>query len=137
VLKAQYAPSGSGFFAFPGDEWGLPYKIDMNYWTPQNTNAYFARPRFAGGGNEQIQTKYLQNSAFGRVKQLTLGYSLPKQLTNKWRLQKLRVYVTGSNLITVTPLSKQYDPEVVDQLQGGFGTYPVNKSMSFGIQATL
>jgi TonB-linked SusC/RagA family outer membrane protein len=142
VLKAQYSPSGGIFYAFPYDEYGIPYKLDMNYWTPQNTNAYFARPRFDGGGNEQVQTKYLQNAAFGRVKQLTLGYGLPKQWAGKLKLQKLRVYVTGANLITITRLNKIFDPEVINDYQNGTGfngaaTYPVNKSVSFGLSATL
>ena len=136
VLKAQYAPGGGVFFAFPYDEYGIPYKLDLNYWTPQNSNAYFARPRFDGGGNEQTQTHFLQNAAFGRIKQMTLGYGLPKDWATKLRLQRLRVYVTGANLITITHLNKVYDPEIINY-QGGATTYPVNKSVSFGLTATL
>jgi hypothetical protein len=136
VLKADYNPGGSVFFAFPYDEYGIPYKYAMNYWTPENPNAYFARPRFNGGGNEQAQTRYLQNAAFARVKQLTLGYTLPKRLTDRWNIQRIRAYVTGANLITITSLFKGYDPEIVNY-QGGFQTYPINKSVSFGLQVSL
>lgn len=137
VLKADYDPTGNNVFnAFSGNEWGIPYKYAMNYWTPQNPNAYFGRPRFAGWGNEQTQTKYLQNAAFVRVKQLTLGYTLPKSMLASWKLQRLRVYVTGANLITFTSLFKGFDPEIINY-QGGFQTYPINKSVSFGLQVSL
>lgn len=136
VLKADYSPGGSVFYAFASNEWNLPYKYATNYWTPETPNAYFSRPRFNGTGNEQAQTKYLQSAAFGRVKQLTLGYTIPRLWTGKWKVQKLRAYVTGSNLITLTSLFKGYDPELINY-QGGFQTYPVNKSVSFGLTATL
>lgn len=136
VLKADYAPGGAVFFAFPYDEYGIPYKYAMNYWTPENTNAYYARPRFNGSGNTQVQTKYLQNAAFARVKQLTLGYTLPKKLTDQWKIQRVRAYITGANLLTITSLFKGIDPEIVNY-QGSFQTYPINKSVSFGLQVSL
>ncbi len=136
VLKADYNPQGSVFYAFASNEWNLPYRYATDYWTPENTNAYFARPRFNGQGNEQAQTKYLQNAAYGRVKQLTLGYSLPKALLAKWKIQRVRAYVTGANLFTVTSLFKGYDPEIIN-FQGGFNSYPLNKSVSFGLQIGL
>src|SRR6185437_11981071 len=137
VLKRDFDPNGSLVFnSFYSNEWNLPYKYAMDYWTPQNPNAYFARPRFAGWGNEQTQTKYMQSAAYGRVKQLTLGYSLPHQLIDKWKIQKVRAYITGANLITITSLFKGFDPELVN-FGGGYTTYPINKSVSFGLQVTL
>ena len=132
-LKQDFAPGGGVFYAFPYDEYGIPYAYGTNYWTPTNTNAYFARPRFAGGGNEQTQTKYLQNAAYARIKQLTLGYNISKQWTSKLKIQRIRLYVTGENLFTITSLFKGYDPELISSFQ----TYPINKSVSFGVQATL
>jgi len=142
VLKADYAPNDYVFYAFQGNEWNIPYGYATNYWTPQNPNAYFARPRFNGSGNEQPNTHYLQNAAYARVKQLTLGYALPGTLTSKLHVKKVRVYVTGANLITITSLFKGYDPEIVttgltSQISPNFQTYPINKSVSFGLQATL
>jgi TonB-linked SusC/RagA family outer membrane protein len=136
VLKADFMPNDYAFYAFQGNEWNIPYQYATDYWTPQNTNAYFARPRFAGSGNQQAQTKFLQNAAYARIKQLTLGYSLPTPLINKLNIQKVRFYVTGANLFTITSLFKAYDPEMATN---GFGyqVYPINKSVSFGLQVTL
>lgn len=137
VLKRDFNPTGSNVFnAFPYDEWGIPYGYAMNYWTPGNTSAYFARPRFAGYGNEQSQTKFLQSAAYARVKQITLGYTLPKEKISKINFQQVRLYITGENLITVTSLFKGFDPEIVN-FNGGYNTYPINKSVSFGLQFTL
>lgn len=137
VLKAKYNPVQSNVFnPFPYDEYGIPYGYATNSWSPDNPNAYFGRPRFAGYGNEQTQTRFLQNAAFARVKQLTLGYTLPHTLLGRWNIQRVRAYVTGANLITITSLFKGFDPEIINY-QGGFNTYPINKSVSFGLQVTL
>jgi len=57
-------------------------------------------------------------------------------LLSSWKLQRIRVYVTGANLVTFTSLFKGFDPEIVNY-QGVFQTYPINKSVSFGLQVTL
>jgi hypothetical protein len=132
VLKHDFYPNEYVFYAFRDDEYSIPSQFSTNYWTPTHTNAYFPRVRFSGGGNEQEQDKYILNAAYVRVKQLTIGYSLPKMISNKLKIQRLRLYATGANLFTFTPLNKNYDPEVVN-----FNTYPLNRSISFGIQATL
>jgi len=136
VLKADYVPDDISFYAFRDVEWNLPYGNAVDYWTPETPNAYFPRPRFQGSGNNRVQTKYLQNAAYGRVKQLTLGYTLPLQWTSRFKVQKIRAYVTGANLFTVTSLFDAWDPEIVTN-QGNFATYPIFKSVSFGLQVTL
>jgi TonB-linked SusC/RagA family outer membrane protein len=133
VLKRDFDPTEKGVFnSFFSGEYAIPYTYATDRWTPTNTNAYFARTRFYGEGNQQTQTKYLQNAAYARIKQLTLGYSLPKEMLSKIGVKKVRVYVTGANLFTITSLFKGFDPELID-----YQAYPVNKSLSFGLQATL
>ncbi|HTI91085.1 MAG TPA: TonB-dependent receptor [Puia sp.] len=132
VLKQEFYPNEYVFYAFRDDEYSIPSQFATNYWTPTHTNAFFPRLRFAGGGNEQAQDKYILNAAYVRVKQLTLGYTLPAAMTKRMKIQRVRFYITGQNLFTFTPLNKNYDPEVLS-----FNTYPLNKSISFGIQAGL
>jgi TonB-linked SusC/RagA family outer membrane protein len=132
VLKHDFYPNEYVFYAFRDDEYSIPSQYSTDYWTPQNPNAFFPRVRFAGGGNEQAQDKYILNAAYARIKQLTLGYRLPKLLLSKIKVQNVRLYITGANLFTITPLNKNYDPEVV-----GFNTYPLNKSLSAGVQISL
>jgi TonB-linked SusC/RagA family outer membrane protein len=133
VLKQDFYPNEYVFYAFRDDEYSIPSQMTTNYWTPTNTNAYYPRIRFSGGGNEQSQDKYILNAGYARIKQLTLGYTLSPAITKSIKLQKIRVYVTGANLFTITSLNKSYDPETASS----FGTYPLNKSLSFGLQATF
>jgi TonB-linked SusC/RagA family outer membrane protein len=132
VLQQRFYPNEYVFYAFRDDIYSIPSQFATNYWTPTHTNAFFPRLRFGGGGNEQAQDKYLLNAAYVRVKQLTLGYTLPTAITKSWKIQRVRFYITGQNLFTFTSLNKNYDPEVLN-----FNTYPLNKSISFGIQAGL
>ena len=68
----------------------------------------------------------------GRLKNLTVGYTIPKNLTTKWGISRLRLYVTGENLLTITPLNDAFDPETL----GGM-TYPINRKVAIGLNLTL
>ncbi|WP_326993599.1 TonB-dependent receptor [Chitinophaga sp. 212800010-3] len=134
LLKQDFDPTGSIVFnAFAGSEHNLPYKYAMDYWTPDNPNAYFARPRFAGAGNQVTQTKYIQNVAYARLKQLTLGYTFDAATLERIKLKKLRLYLTAENLFKVTSLFRGFDPDLI----AGYRSYPVNKAFSAGIQVGL
>lgn len=150
---------------YPGPEadyfWGQynrPYnKVPVSQldkiWSETNPNAYF--PRYRGysaqnGSNEltQVQTKYLQNAAYVRLKNIQLGYHLPLSLIRKIKLGDARVFVSGENLWTWSPLykiSKDLDPESIngsdrvltDGTNGNGNNYPVLKSITLGISATF
>lgn len=110
-------------------EWNVPFVYATDYWTPENQQAYFPRLRFGNGGNSKIQTDYLQDASYLRVKQITLGYSLPKTLIQKAKLNRVRVYITAQNLFTFTSLFEAFDPEVLN-----FQDAPQMKSVAFGLQ---
>ena len=131
IGKRDLMIAGRQFFGFTS-EWDVPLKPQLDYWTPENTDAYYPRQRFGGGGNFQTQTKYLQNGAYARMKNISLGYSLPRTLISKIKLQNVRVYVTGQNLFEVTKFFKSLDPETYSQ-----GAYPLNRAISGGIQIGL
>ena len=132
VGKRDLMLGGAYFWGFT-DEWRTPTTEQLDYWTPDNPNAYYPRQRFGGGGNFQSQTKYLQNGAYMRMKQLTLGYSIPKALLSKVRISSLRFYFTGQNLFEFTKMIKSYDPEQPDRK----GDYPLDRAFSFGVQVSL
>lgn len=127
----MFSNSEAYFWGFTS-EWSIPNILNLDYWTPTNTDAYFPRLRFGGGGNYQTQTRYLQNGAYLRMKQLTFGYTLPEHLLQKFKLNKVRVYATGQNLFVITRLSKSFDPEQLDR-----SVYPLTRGISFGIQIGL
>ena len=122
----------------------MPKFVGENIWTEDNPNAYFPRPQaYISTGSQDLsyaQTKYLQNAAYLRLKNLTMGYTLPNSLTKKLHIEKLRVYFTGQNLFEFTALTDAYDPEGLahDPDAGesvGIGTaYPIQRTYSFGIE---
>jgi hypothetical protein len=97
-----------------------------------------------GCHNYYPQTKYLVDMSYLRLKNVTLGYTLPKYLTNKFYIQKLRVYGSVNNLCLLHKGSGDLpiDPEM-NAGQGSLGlgtwgrTYPITRSWSFGIQVTF
>ena len=107
-------------------------KQALDYWTPENTGAYFPRPLWTHGGNHQKSDRYLQNAAYIRLKNLPLGYTFPKHIMNKVGISRLRVYVQGENLLTFTPLIDSYDPETLSNM-----TYPISRKYSVGLNLTF
>lgn len=150
IVKRDWNPgTDNGYF------WGpfsrqynnfYPQSIEANSWTPENPNAYF--PRLAvyadrGGPYEGGQLgvnsdKYLQNAAYFRIKNITIGYSLPKKLIEKLKIDNVRFYATGMNLFTFSPLYKNNPDRTVDPEQLGNGNaYPFTKTYAFGIDVKL
>ena len=116
-----------------GSEWDVPMKAALDYWSEDNKGAYLPRPYINGGhGNREVSTLYLQNAAYIRLKQISLGYTFPEKWIKKMALSKARIYFTGQNLVTLTKLNKMYDPENTN-LMG----YPVPKSYSVGLNLTF
>lgn len=114
-------------------EWAVPQKINTDYWTPDNTDAYFPRPRVGGAGEvNQAQTRFLQNAAYLRLKQLTVGYSIPKRITQKAGIQGVRLYLSGNNIWEATKMLKIFDPE-----ESATDMYPLTRAYSFGASITL
>ncbi|WP_262247896.1 SusC/RagA family TonB-linked outer membrane protein [Parapedobacter soli] len=112
-----------------------------NHWSEHNQNLYALWPRLSaypiqngsGGSlqsnNTQSSTWFMRDGSFLRIKQVELGYSIPQALIERIRVSNLRLYVTGSNLFTISKF-KLWDVEMAGN---GLG-YPVQKVINFGIQ---
>jgi hypothetical protein len=100
-----------------------------------NVNSYYPRPLF-NNKNTEWQTRYLQNAAYIRLKNVQLGYTIPPNISQKIHLQKCRLYVSGENLWTATKLSSIFDPETIDGGSGG-NVYPLSKVYSVGMSLTF
>lgn len=95
-------------------------------------------------GNGDFSDLYVENGNYLKLKNITLGYTLPKKLTTKWGMQKLRVYVTAQNVFTITKYSG-YDPELgetyadnndnygVTELAVDRGQFPQTRSFLMGV----
>lgn len=109
------------------------FRSDPEHPFGQNLNAYYPRPEYSNK-NKSTQTRFLQNAAYIRLKNLQIGYTLPAHITQKVHIDKLRFFVSGENLWTGTSLTSIFDPELVDQ--GGYNwgnQYPLSRTFSFGL----
>ena len=124
-----------------------------NHWTPETPNAYL--PRYVarqanrdGGILTKAQTRYLQNVAYLRLKNVQLGYNLPKNIISKIHATNVRVYISAENIWTASPLYKitrDIDVEnavVSDQVftttNAGDGyNYSMMKGITFGLSITF
>jgi TonB-linked SusC/RagA family outer membrane protein len=115
--------------------------VPENLWTDKNqTN----NPAWSNTGhNYNGSSRYVYNSSYAKLKNLSLTYRFPNALTRGMKLSNLEVYVSGQNLWTITPY-KGYDPEIDNQPTGNaisqgqeFGVIPNPKSYTFGVRVSL
>ncbi|MCK9412595.1 MAG: TonB-dependent receptor [Prolixibacteraceae bacterium] len=133
IAKRDVVLGNTLFLDVYTNEWTTQSKVLADFWTPENPNAYFPRPLFNIGTDvTAVQTHFLQNGAYLRLKQLTLGYTIPSFWTRKIGIEKARIYFSGNNLWTHTKMIKISDPEMVNAMD-----YPLNKSISFGLNIDL
>ncbi len=147
TLKRDYWASGAVFWGACGiQKWQalgftehLDYfRADSNDPLGQNLDSYYPRVSWNSSRDTYKQTKYLQNAAYCRLKNITLGYTLPKDITSKMFIQSLRLFVSAENLLIITDFTKLSDPELIDAESWGFGkTYPLSKTISFGVGLTF
>lgn len=127
-----YLP-GTSFRSHYGSEWQVPSAYNNDYWTEENTGAYFPRARFNGGSAiNQAQTRYMVDASYCRLKSVSIGYTLPKVLTQKASIEKIRIYFTGENLFTISDTPDGLDPELDNPY-----TYPMQRSLSVGLSLTF
>ena len=117
------------------------FKDHLDYWRPEtdtnlgpNTNAFYPRPLFgAGGKNFQTSDRYLQNAAYMRIKNIQLGYTLPAAVASKIGASRIRFYFSAENLATFTKMNKIFDPEATGGDWGPGKLYPLQRTISFGL----
>lgn len=143
---------GNGFLALPGfqaSDGAMPQAIAGDFWREDRTDAFYPAPwNMSGAGsgqNMQVQSRYLLDMSYLRIKNITLGYRLPQSMTQKIHLDKVRVYASLENFFTFDNLrGLPVDPEEIAGYsmwnatnynlgRTGVGI-PTFKSASFGLQ---
>lgn len=113
----------------------MPWRIHQDYWTPENTDARFPRLYANDTQNLSNSTHWLANSAYIRLKNLQVGYTLPSSWTRKLKLEKVRVYFTGQDLWESTKMwYPYYDPE---SPYSADYIYPFYRTYSFGLNVNF
>ncbi len=108
-----------------------------DHWSESDRNLYALYPRFGTSSNQitnnlQTSTWWMRNGSFLRLKSVELGYSLANNLLNKVRMKSCRLYLSGSNLLTLSGF-KLWDVE-----QGGNGfAYPIQRVLNIGAQISI
>lgn len=147
VGKRDYWLGGTYFWGMSGmNEWQASgFKEHWDFWRPEgdplgaNTNAYYPRVLKADNRNTKVQSRYLQNAAYCRLKNIQVGYTLPKCLTSKAQISSVRVYVSGDNLLTFSNISDIFDPETLgSQWNNDPGKlYPLQRVISVGLNVNF
>lgn len=117
--------------------------IILDRYTPANPSSLV--PRAVAGdpnANARVSDRFIEDGTFVRLKNISLGYTFPRVVTDKLGMNSLRVYVSGQNVITWTEYSG-YDPEVGSFNQNPLinnvdnGRYPISRAFTFGLNANF
>ena len=136
--KSSFALYGSVAYPLSQQYWGnILTDVVGNYWSlgeNENPNAKYPRLTFGGNSNNyRTSTYWMRDGSYLRLKNLELGYTLPTQWTRSLYLNKVRIYLMGTNLLTFSSF-KLWDPEM------GSGTgekYPLSRTYTIGLTVNL
>ncbi len=122
------------FFPFNAGHIERYYITDT--WTETNRDAYFPAAHVSTNDkkNVQVQSRYLQNAAYVRLKNITLSYDLPGRLLQRVGIGSAQVFATGMNLWEYSPIRKPLDPEAI---QAGAIEYPMQRLTTLGLNLTF
>ena len=125
----------SGQAAWPFENGASALAANLDYWTPQNTDARYPIILSQPSANtRQTSDWWLRKSNYMRLKSAEVGYTLPPQIMSKVHLQMIRVYASGQNLVTWTKDMKDFDPEASNS---GGEFYPQQKVITLGLNVTF
>lgn len=145
--SSSFLVSGSLIHPFSFGTWGniLTDIVNSSRWiseeisgdpSTENPNAVYPRLKYGGErnvNNTQQSTHWLRDGSYLRLKTLEIGYTFPKHLVNKIRFNNIRIYLTGTNLLTFSKF-KLWDPEARSS-DGSF--YPMTKAVTIGLNVSL
>lgn len=151
VMKRDAWLNDNMFWGATGGIWGSScFTSHLDYFRPEgdvmgaNLDAYFPRPLVDNyAKNQKVQTRYLQNAAYMRLKNLQIGYTLPNSITKKAGMSNVRIFFSAENLFTLTGLPEGFDPETIHTGYGsGDGTwssktYPLSRTFSTGLSVNF
>jgi len=145
--KSTFPIYGKTVFAFSENDWGNVMKgiledrwIDagtaeqLGIQANENPNASYPRLSYGGSNNnQQGSTFWLRDGRYLRLKNMDIGYTLPKEVTSRYRMTDVRIFIAGSNLLTWSKF-KLWDPE---STQPRGEEYPLTRSITVGLSANL
>lgn len=151
VAKRDWSPTGNSVYFWGSGAYAqvTVFENHLDYWREDNKDAYYPKPYTAGAGSINTfrnktslrSSRYLQNAAYCRLKNLTLSYGVPEKWSKKIGLSKMQVFFSGENLFTISSLPDAFDPEALftgnSYTSESGKNYPMNKVISFGLIVNL
>ena len=105
----------------------------LNAWTPQNNGSNIPAVSTMDNNNEKrVSTYFVENGSFAKLRTIQLGYNLPKTICNKMYMERLRLYLSAQNLLTIK--SKKFTG--VDPENANYG-YPIPLNITFGLNVSF
>jgi TonB-linked SusC/RagA family outer membrane protein len=140
VGKRDYWTSSETFWGVGTARWNsmITTRNYDQYWRPDRTDAYFARIYNGGENNKnrQVQSRFLQSTAYMRLKNVQVGYTLPRSLVSNVNIEKLRLYMSVENAAMIfNKATFNYDPITMWNSSGK--SYPPQTNVSFGLNLTF
>jgi len=132
----HWPSSGNWTWFFPFNAGHVENYFLTDTWSETNSDAYFPAPHISTNDkkNVQVQSRYLQNAGYIRLKNLMFSYDLPTPLLSRIGLSNAQIYTTGMNLWEFTKMRKPLDPE---SIQGGAIEYPMQRIFTLGLNVSL
>jgi hypothetical protein len=127
--------SGSRRYDLPMSNWESSV---LGRWTGEGTSNSFPRVTIADPNQNffRVSDFYVHNGSYVRLKNITLGYTLPESISQKVKMSKLRIYISSNNLLTFTKY-KGFDPEIGAKSSLDVGidrnVYPQARTIIFGL----
>jgi hypothetical protein len=147
IGKRDYWPNdGNWTYFFPYNAGHAEWYYITDTWNENNRDAYFPAPHIgpSDGKNKIRQSRFMQNASYIRLKNLTLGYSLPQSLITKIGLSQAQVYLSGMNLWEASKIRKPLDPEYLRRNvlasefdNNGAVEYPLQRLYSVGLRVSF
>ena len=119
--------SADRYLSANAESWDNQSTSQLNRWQKPGDITDVPQARFDSRNGSQHSTRYLEDGSFLRVRNVAFGYNLPARVTQKINFDKVRIYVSGQNLLTFTNYPG-FDPEV-NSLSAGASTQANNVSM--------
>jgi hypothetical protein len=129
--------SGTGAVPFNSADFAASLlDIHKDYWRPNNEKALFPRllPSGSGGNNFLLASQWIRSAAYFRIKNINIGYTIPKSVLNKAKISSLRIYFSCANLLTLSDAWKGFDPEI-NSANAEF--YPLMRTFTGGINVNF
>lgn len=137
IGKADYLPgNGNWTWFYPFNAGHVEKYYITDTWTPENPNAYFPAAHISTSDkkNLQGQTRYLQNAAYIRAKNITLSYDLPSKLLGKIGMSRAQIFVAGMNLFEFSKIRAPLDPESIQTTRI---EYPMQRIGTIGVNVSF